>query len=41
MIADAADTGSTEVICQFCNAAYYLATAQLESLRETALGNAA
>lgn len=41
MIGDSAKTGSSEVICQFCNAAYYLDTARLESLRETAPDNAA
>lgn len=41
MIADSAESGSAEVVCQFCNAAYYLGKSQLESLRDTALGNAA
>jgi len=41
MIADSNATGSTEVVCQFCSNAYYLDRAQLESLRDTALGNAA
>jgi len=41
MISDSRDSGSAEVVCQFCNHAYYLHKAQLESLRETALGNAA
>ena len=36
MIADSENTSSTEVICQFCNAAYYLSTADLQALRERA-----
>ena len=32
MIADVDESGSTEVVCQFCNAAYYVTTAELEQL---------
>ena len=36
MIAESDNDRSTEVICQFCNATYYLSTADLEDLRERA-----
>ncbi len=36
MIAESESSGSTEVICQFCNAAYYLSTAELAELRDRA-----
>jgi molecular chaperone Hsp33 len=32
MIEESAESGSTEVICQFCNAKYYLSTSELEQL---------
>jgi molecular chaperone Hsp33 len=34
MIAEIDESGSTEVVCQFCNAEYYLNTAELEQLVE-------
>jgi molecular chaperone Hsp33 len=34
MIAEIDETGSTEVVCQFCNAEYYLNAAELEQLVE-------
>jgi molecular chaperone Hsp33 len=36
MVVESEAAGSTEVICQFCNAAYYLSTAELDLLRERA-----
>lgn len=33
MIEEVDDSGSTEVVCQFCNTAYYLSTAELRQLR--------
>ena len=36
VIQEAREKGQTEVVCQFCNAAYYLAVHELESLRERA-----
>ena len=36
MIAESESSGPTEVVCQFCNALYYLSAADLEDLRERA-----
>lgn len=36
LIDEATERGNTEVVCQFCNAAYYLDVAELEGLRERA-----
>ena len=33
MIGESETSGSTEVVCQFCNANYYLSVADLEDLR--------
>lgn len=36
MIEGAVETGSSEIVCQFCNAAYYLSVAELETMRSNA-----